>query len=48
MTLGLASEERLTRMEYKFNEAEKMVNFFRETSITQAEANPILEEKEVP
>jgi len=43
--LGLASQERLIRMEYKFNEAEKMVNFFRETSITQAEANPVLEEK---
>jgi len=43
--LGLASQERLTRMEYKFKEAEKMVNFFRETSITQAEANPVLEEK---
>ena len=43
--LGLASQERLIRMEYKFKEAEKMVNFFRETSITQAEANPVLEEK---
>jgi tRNA uridine 5-carboxymethylaminomethyl modification enzyme len=44
--MGLASEKRLRRMEHKFNESEKMVAFFKETSITPAEANPILEEKE--
>jgi tRNA uridine 5-carboxymethylaminomethyl modification enzyme len=44
--IGLASEKRLRRMEYKFNESEKMVNFFKETSVTQEEANPILEAKE--
>ncbi|MGL2962612.1 tRNA uridine-5-carboxymethylaminomethyl(34) synthesis enzyme MnmG [Flavobacterium sp. RSB2_4_14] len=44
--IGLASEKRLKRMEYKFNESEKMVNFFKETSVTQEEANPILVEKE--
>ena len=44
--MGLASEKRLRRMEYKLNESEKMVAFFKETSITPAEANPILEEKE--
>lgn len=43
--IGLASEKRLRRMEYKFNESEKMVNFFKETSVTQEEANPILIEK---
>jgi len=43
--LGLASDERLKRMEYKFGEAEKMVTFFKETSITPDEANPVLEEK---
>lgn len=43
---GLASEKRLRRMEYKFNEAEKMVSFFKETSISAEEANPILESKE--
>lgn len=43
--LGLASEERLIRMNQKFNEAEKMVNFFRETSISPEEANPVLESK---
>ena len=41
--IGLASERRLRRMEYKFNESEKMVNFFKETSIAPEEANPILE-----
>lgn len=44
--IGLASEKRLRRMEHKFNESEKMVNFFKETSITPEEANPILEAKE--
>lgn len=44
--IGLASEKRLRRMEHKFNESEKMVNFFKETSVTQEEANPILVEKD--
>jgi tRNA uridine 5-carboxymethylaminomethyl modification enzyme len=44
--IGLASEKRLQRMEHKLNESEKMVAFFKETSITPAEANPILESKE--
>lgn len=44
--IGLASEKRLRRMEHKRNESEKMVNFFKETSVTQEEANPILVEKE--
>ena len=44
--IGLASEKRLRRMELKFNESEKMVNFFKETSVTPEEANPILEAKE--
>ncbi|PZO27102.1 MAG: tRNA uridine-5-carboxymethylaminomethyl(34) synthesis enzyme MnmG [Flavobacteriaceae bacterium] len=44
--IGLASEKRLRRMEQKFNESEKMVDFFKETSITIDEANPILIEKE--
>ena len=43
--IGLASEKRLRRMEHKFTESEKMVKFFKETSITQEEANPILIEK---
>lgn len=44
--IGLASEKRIRRMEHKFNESEKMVDFFKETSITPAEANPVLEAKE--
>ncbi|MFD2892213.1 tRNA uridine-5-carboxymethylaminomethyl(34) synthesis enzyme MnmG [Flavobacterium chuncheonense] len=43
--IGLAKEERLIRMEEKFTKSEAMVNFFRETSLKPAEANPILEEK---
>ncbi len=44
--IGLASEARLKRMEYKLEESEKMVAFFRETSVSFAEVNPILEAKE--
>ncbi len=44
--IGLASEERLRRMEHKFNESEKMVAFYKETSVTMAEVNPILASKE--
>ncbi|MBK0369646.1 tRNA uridine-5-carboxymethylaminomethyl(34) synthesis enzyme MnmG [Flavobacterium agrisoli] len=44
--IGLASEERLRRMEHKRNESEKMVAFFKETSVTVAETNPILEAKD--
>ena len=43
--IGLASEKRLRRMEHKLNESEKMVAFFKETSITVSEANPLLEAK---
>jgi tRNA uridine 5-carboxymethylaminomethyl modification enzyme len=32
-------------MNHKFNEAQKMVDFFRETSISPEEANPVLETK---
>lgn len=44
--IGLASEKRLRRMEEKFSRSEAMVNFFKETSLTPEEANPILLEKE--
>lgn len=43
--IGLASEKRLRRMEHKFNEAQKLVDFFKETSVSVAEVNPMLEEK---
>lgn len=44
--IGLASEKRLKRMEHKLNESEKMVAFFKETSVSVSETNPILEAKE--
>ncbi len=44
--IGLASEKRLKRMEQKFNESEKLIQFYRETSILPEEINPILAEKE--
>ena len=44
--IGLASEARLRRMERKLNESEKMVAFFKETSVSVAETNPILASKE--
>jgi tRNA uridine 5-carboxymethylaminomethyl modification enzyme len=44
--IGLASEKRVRRMEEKFNASDKMVSFFKETSVSVAEANPILEAKE--
>jgi tRNA uridine 5-carboxymethylaminomethyl modification enzyme len=44
--IGLASDARLKRMEYKQQESEAMVDFFRETSVSATEANPVLEEKE--
>lgn len=40
--LGLASEKRLRRMQQKREAAEKFVDFFRETSISPEEANPVL------
>jgi tRNA uridine 5-carboxymethylaminomethyl modification enzyme len=43
---GFASDERLRRMEEKFSKAEAMVDFVKETSVTAAEANPVLLAKE--
>ncbi len=44
--LGLVSEKRMRRMEHKFNESEKMVAFFKETSVSVEEANTVLLQKE--
>jgi len=44
--IGLASEKRMRRMEEKFAASDQMVSFFKETSITPAETNPILEAKD--
>lgn len=43
--LGLASENRLRRMEEKQTQSDAFVNFFRETSIKPELANPVLELK---
>jgi len=43
--LGLASEKRLKRMEEKLKASKAFVTFFKETSVTKEEANPILEAK---
>ncbi len=43
--LGLASDERMRRMEFKFDQSEKLVSFFRETSVAIDEINPILIDK---
>jgi len=44
--IGLASKERLLRMEYKLSESEKMVAFLKDTSVSAEEINPILVRKE--
>jgi tRNA uridine 5-carboxymethylaminomethyl modification enzyme len=43
--IGLASEKRMRRMEEKFAKSDAMVNFFKETSVTIDEANPVLKAK---
>ncbi|WP_294823573.1 tRNA uridine-5-carboxymethylaminomethyl(34) synthesis enzyme MnmG [uncultured Flavobacterium sp.] len=46
--IGLASAERMRRMEKKRDESEAFVNFLRETSVTPVEVNPVLEAKDTP
>ena len=41
--LGLASDERMLRMEEKESKSTELVNFFRNTSVLPEEINPILE-----
>jgi tRNA uridine 5-carboxymethylaminomethyl modification enzyme len=43
--LGIASKERLRRMEEKESRARAFVEFFKDTSVTPEEVNPILESK---
>jgi len=43
--LGLASKERLNRMEDKLSKSENFVQFFKDTSVHPDEANPVLEKK---
>lgn len=42
--IGLASEKRLRRMEEKKEQSEKFVQFFKDTSVSETIANPILKE----
>ncbi len=44
--IGLASEERLKKMERKQKESDAFVAFFKETSVSPGVINPILESKE--
>ena len=41
--LGLATEERMRRVDHKKEQADKLVNFFKRTSYDPDEVNPILE-----
>ena len=43
--IGLASKKRLDRMEEKQSKSDAFVQFFRDTSVTPEEANPVLESK---
>jgi len=43
--LGLASEKRLKRMEEKFKMSSQFVKFFKDTSVSLNDINPILESK---
>ncbi|MEG0187663.1 MAG: tRNA uridine-5-carboxymethylaminomethyl(34) synthesis enzyme MnmG [Algoriella sp.] len=44
--IGLASEDRLRRMEEKFDKAEKLINYFEENSVQPKEINEVIEERE--
>ncbi|WP_378180152.1 tRNA uridine-5-carboxymethylaminomethyl(34) synthesis enzyme MnmG [Aquimarina sp. SS2-1] len=44
--IGLASDQRMKRMEEKQEKSQAFVDFFKETSVAPQEANPVLEEKE--
>ncbi|MDH7446324.1 tRNA uridine-5-carboxymethylaminomethyl(34) synthesis enzyme MnmG [Aquimarina sp. 2201CG14-23] len=43
--IGLASDERMNRMEEKEKKSNAFVQFFKDTSVTPQEANPVLEKK---
>ena len=43
--IGLASEERLKRMQHKKEESDKLIKFIKKTSIAPEEINPVLEAK---
>tara|TARA_R110002012_G_scaffold263456_2_gene446565 strand:- start:235378 stop:237246 length:1869 start_codon:yes stop_codon:yes gene_type:complete len=43
-SIGLAKEDRLARMEEKLEKSEKLIQFFKDTSVLPDAINPILEE----
>ena len=43
--IGLATDEQMKRMEEKLKKSEDLVTFFKETSLTVEEANPVLIER---
>lgn len=43
--LGIASDERLKRMELKLKQSNEFVSFFKKQSVKPVEANPVLESK---
>jgi len=43
--IGLASDNRLKRLDEKLSKSNAFVEFFKETSVTTKEVNPILEDK---
>ena len=43
--LGIASDERLKRMELKLKQSNEFVSFFKKQSVKPAEANPVLKSK---
>ena len=42
-SIGLATDEMLSRVEHKIDETQKLIKYFTQTSITPSEANPFLE-----
>jgi len=46
--IGLASEKRLKKVEEKLEKTEKLLQFFKQTSIKPAEINPVLKRKNSP
>jgi tRNA uridine 5-carboxymethylaminomethyl modification enzyme len=43
--LGIASDERLKRMEFKLKQSNDFISFFKKQSVKPEEANPVLESK---
>jgi tRNA uridine 5-carboxymethylaminomethyl modification enzyme len=46
--LGLASDDRMAKVNYKKNEFEKLVHYIKNLSVEPIEVNPVLEQAETP